>query len=70
MSLAVFGLFTLGALVAACWKDGRATCAAVLAVMLGMTIAGSDGALAGVSQSLVDGVRTGLDSIAASFFGA
>lgn len=69
MSLTIFGLFMLAGVVAACWKNGRATFAAVLAVMLGLTIAGSGGALAGVSTSLVDGVRTALDSTGASLFG-
>ena len=70
MSVTVFGLFLLVALVAGCWKNGRSLFTAVVAVMLGMTIAGSDGALAGVSQSLVDGVRTALDSAGTSLFGA
>ena len=70
MSLAVFGLLLLGALVAACWKDARATFVAVVAAMLGLTVAGSDGALGGVSQSLVDGVRAGLDGLGSSLFGA
>ncbi|PPK98033.1 hypothetical protein CLV92_102186 [Kineococcus xinjiangensis] len=70
MSLAIFGLFLLGALVAVCWKDTRATFVAVVAVMLGLTVAGSDGALAGVSQSLVSGVRAALDGLGGSLFGA
>lgn len=70
MSLAIFGLFLLGALVAACWKNGRATFVALVAVMLGMSIAGSHGALSGVAQSLIAGVRTALDAFGRSLFGA
>ena len=69
MSLTVFGLLLVGALTGLCWKNGRAICTALVAVMLGVTIAGSSGALTGPSRSLVDGVRSGLDTMAASLFG-
>ena len=69
MSLGIFGLLLVVALIAACWKDGRASFAAVIAVMLGLIIAGSGGALSGVSTSMVDAVRSGLDSVSGALFG-
>jgi hypothetical protein len=69
MSLAVFGTLLLGALVALCWKSGRAVTVAVVAGMLGLTLAGSNGALAEPSRQLVSSVRTTVDSMSASMFG-
>ncbi len=50
VSLAVFGTLLLGVLVGLCWKCGRAIAVAVVAGMLGLTLAGSDGALATPSR--------------------
>jgi hypothetical protein len=69
MSLGVFGLILFVALVASCWKNSRAAFTAVVAVMLGLIIAGSGGALSGVSTSMVDAVRSGLDSVSGALFG-
>lgn len=69
MSLAVFGTFLLGALFALCWKSGRAVTVAVVAGMLGLTLAGSNGALAEPSRQLVSSVRSTVDSMSASMFG-
>jgi hypothetical protein len=69
MSLAVFGTLLLGMLVGLCWKCGRAIAVAVVAGMLGLTLAGSDGALAVPSRQFVASVRTSLDSVSASMFG-
>ena len=70
VSLTILGLFLLGALVAGCWKNKQATFVALVAVMLGMIIAGSSGALSGVAQSLIEGLRTALDAFGRSLFGA
>jgi hypothetical protein len=69
MSLAVFGMVLLGALVALCWSCGRSIATAVVAMMLGLTIAGSSGALAVSAHSVVDSVRTGVTALGASLFG-
>lgn len=69
MSLAVFGTFLLFALIALCWKCGRAVCVALVAGMLGLTLAGSNGALAEPSRQLVGSVRATVDSLSASMFG-
>jgi glycerol uptake facilitator-like aquaporin len=69
VSLAVFGTFLLFALIALCWKSGRAVTVAVVAGMLGLTLAGSNGALAEPSRQLVSSVRTTVDSMSASMFG-
>ncbi|GIG58774.1 hypothetical protein Lfu02_31460 [Longispora fulva] len=69
MSLAIFGVLLLGGLVGLCWKNSRSTGAAVIAVMLGLTIAGSGGALSEPSKALVGAVRQSLNSIGDSLFG-
>ncbi|MQA96013.1 MAG: hypothetical protein GEV11_15665 [Streptosporangiales bacterium] len=69
MSLAVFGLFLILAAAAAGYKNGRAVAAAVVGVMLGLTIAGSGGALEQPTEDLVAGIRTGIDSLGSSLFG-
>jgi hypothetical protein len=69
MSLAVFGMVLLGALIALCWGSGRSITTAVVALMLGLTIAGSSGAVAGSARDLVGGVRTGITALGASLFG-
>ncbi|PRX99658.1 hypothetical protein [Allonocardiopsis opalescens] len=69
MSLAIFGLILLGAMAALAYKNTRALATALVGVMLGLTIAGSGGALAEPSHALVDQVRAGLDSAGATLFG-
>jgi hypothetical protein len=69
MSLAVFGMVLLGALVALCWSCGRSIATAGVALMLGLTIAGSSGALAATSHAVVASVRTGVTALGASLFG-
>ncbi|WP_038843395.1 hypothetical protein [Salinispora arenicola] len=70
MSLGIFGLLLLGALVALCWKaKGRVIATAIAAVLLGVVIAGSSGPAAEVSQSVVAGLRSGLDSVGSAVFG-
>lgn len=69
MSLAVFGTFLLLALIALCWKSGRSVTVALVAGMLGLTLAGSNGALAEPSRQLVSSVRATVDSMSASMFG-
>lgn len=69
MSLAIFGLVLLAGTVGLCWKNGRAITTAVLAVMLGMVMAGSNGALKEPTESLISGIRSGLTSVGTSMFG-
>lgn len=69
MSLGIFGLVLLAAVVGLCWKNGRAITVAVIAVMLGMVMAGSNGALKDPTEGLVDGIRSGLSSTGESMFG-
>lgn len=65
----MFGLMLTAAVVGLAWKNGRATACAVVAVMLGVTIAGSNGALSGPSRELLGAVRTSLGSVGSSLFG-
>jgi hypothetical protein len=69
MSLGAFGLFLTGLLVVACRARGtriRTVFTAVVALLLGMLIAGSNGVLVEPSHRLVDGVRGGVGSVARS----
>jgi hypothetical protein len=63
VTLALFGTVLLLVLIAFCWGHSRTIAAAVVALLLGMTIAGSAGAGASLSHGLVDGIRTGLSHI-------
>jgi hypothetical protein len=60
MSLALFGTILLLVLIAFCWGHSRTIAAAVVAVLLGMTIATASSPLAGMSRGLVGGVSSGL----------
>jgi hypothetical protein len=68
MSLALFGLLLLAMAVALAWKAPRAAFAALVGVLLGVVLAGSDGALASVAHQLVDGIRSTVDGIGADIF--
>ncbi|MDQ1675713.1 MAG: hypothetical protein QOC93_857 [Actinomycetota bacterium] len=59
MSLALFGTILLLILIGFCWGHSRTIAAAVVAVLLGMTIATST-PMAGVSRQLVGGIGNGL----------
>ena len=65
----MFGTLLLLALIGLCWKSGRSVTVAVVAGMLGLTLAGSNGALAEPSRQLVSSVRATVDSMSASMFG-
>jgi len=69
MGLAIFGLALLVALIALCWKKMAVAFVAVLAVMLGMTIANSGGFLAEPSQGFTNGALDAVDWLASSLFG-
>ncbi|WP_026185889.1 hypothetical protein [Salinispora pacifica] len=70
MSLGIFGLLLVGALFALCWRaSGRLIATAVAAVLLGVVLAGSNGPAADVSQSVVAGLRSGLDQVGSAVFG-
>lgn len=62
MALGAFGFLLLCAAVGLGWKNTRAACAAILGALLGLVIAGSDGSLASVSDALVDGIRSNLNT--------
>jgi hypothetical protein len=64
MSLGIFGLLLVGLVVALCWKGkARVITTAIVSVLLGLVIAGSDGPLAQVATSAVSGLRDGLDGM-------
>jgi hypothetical protein len=63
MSLALFGTILLLVLIAFCWGHSRTIAAAVVAVLLGVTIASSSSPLADMSDGLIDGLRGGLTSM-------
>jgi hypothetical protein len=65
MSLALFGLVLLVACVALGWKHHRTTAGVVAGVLLGVVIAGSDGALADTAHALVGGIRSNLNALGA-----
>jgi hypothetical protein len=69
MSLAVFGFLLAGALVALCWKSGRAVGVALCAGLLGLTLAGSNGALGEPARQLAASVRATVAAVSASMFG-
>jgi hypothetical protein len=69
MGLAIFGLVLLGALGVMCWKKWSAVFVAVLAVMLGITIASSGGMLHQPSQDFTNWVRAGIGTLGDKVFG-
>jgi len=68
MELAIFGLVLLSALVLMCWKNFVAGLVAVVALMLGITIAASNGPLERPSQSFTDGTRNVIGDIGDTLF--
>ena len=64
MSLALFGTILLLILIGFCWGHSRTIAAAVVAVLLGMTIASASPATAGMAQDLVSGISSGLAYLA------
>jgi hypothetical protein len=72
MSLGIFGLILLALIGVMCIDPrtrGRIVFTALVGLMLGLVIAGSDGVLVNPSHALVDGVRAGLSAIGASIGG-
>ncbi|BCJ37580.1 hypothetical protein Athai_50830 [Actinocatenispora thailandica] len=65
MSLAIFGLLLLVTAVLLGWKKTRSAAAVIVGVLLGVVIAGSNGAMAHAAHGTVDAIRSGLDSIGA-----
>jgi hypothetical protein len=66
MSLGVFGVFLAGILVVLCVDRNtrlRTVVTALVGLMLGLVIAGSNGVLVEPSRDLVDGVRAGLTAV-------
>ncbi|GIF78134.1 MULTISPECIES: hypothetical protein [Asanoa] len=72
MSLGIFSLILI-VLLATLFVDrrtrGRIAFAAVLAFMLGLVVAGSDGILAGPAHAIIDGVRSGMATVGAALGG-
>jgi hypothetical protein len=66
MSLALFGTILLLILIAFCWGHSRTIAAAVVAVLLGMTIASASPATADMAQNVVTGLSSGLAYLAGS----
>lgn len=72
MSLGIFGLILAGLLIVMGIDPktrGRIVFTALVGLMLGLVIAGSDGVLVRPSHALVDGVREGLSSVGRSIGG-
>lgn len=70
MSMGILGLVLLGATVGLCWAKGRgrAVSSAVLALLLGLVIAGTDGPLADATDATLEQLRSGLDGLANALF--
>jgi p-aminobenzoyl-glutamate transporter AbgT len=68
MELAIFGLVLLSALVLMCWKNFVAGLVAVVALMLGITIANSGGLLEQPSQDFTNGTRTTIGKLGDALF--
>jgi hypothetical protein len=66
MTLALFGTILLLVLIAFCWGHSRTIAAAVIAVLLGMTIASASPATADMAQNVVTGLSSGLAYLAGS----
>lgn len=66
MSLAIFGLLLLFAVIGLSWKNSRVLAAALCALLLGVVIAGSGGPLAHTAHQAVAALRSALSSIAGS----
>ena len=60
MSLALFGTILLLILIAFCWGHSRTIAAAVVAVLLGLTIASASPAMAAMARNLSTGLGSGL----------
>lgn len=70
MSLGILGLILVAAVVGLCWRgSARLIATAVLAVMLGVVIAGGDGPIADMAGAMVSALRSGIDSMAAGLIG-
>jgi hypothetical protein len=63
MSVGLFATILLILLLILAWGQSRVILAAVVALMLGITLASSGGALADTSRTAVEGVRMGLSSL-------
>jgi hypothetical protein len=66
MTLALFGTILALVLIAFCWGHSRTIAAAVVAVLLGMTIASASPATADMAQNVVTGLSSGLAYLAGS----
>ena len=64
MSLALFGTILLLVLIGLCWGHSRTIAAAVVAVLLGMTIASSSPATAAMARGVANGLASGLAYLA------
>lgn len=69
MTLAIFGLLLAGGLVGLCWKNLGKVLIALVAVMLGIVMAGTDGWVSDASRGMLKGVKSGVETIAKSGFG-
>jgi len=71
VSLGIFGLILLGATVGLCWAKGRArtVTTAILALLLGLVIAGTNGPLGDATTAALEQLRAGLDGLADATFG-
>jgi hypothetical protein len=69
MSLALFGLILVIILWALARKNSGAAAGALVGLMLGMVLAGSDGPLSSAAKGFVSGARTALDTLGTSLFG-
>ena len=69
MTVAMFGTVLLILLIIMCWRSRGAIFPVLVALILGVTIAGQPGPLANTSVTVVNGLRSGLTTLSASLFG-
>jgi hypothetical protein len=69
MGIGMFGTVLLILLLILCFRSRGAIFPALVALLLGITIAGSPGPLANTSVSAVNALRSGIVALSQSLFG-
>jgi hypothetical protein len=68
MDVAMFGTVLLILLIIMCWRTRGTIFPALIALMLGVTLASGSGPVASSAESIVAGVRTGIGSLSQTLF--
>jgi hypothetical protein len=66
----MFGTVLLVLLVIICWRSRSAIFPVLIALILGVSVAGEPGPLHNTSTTVVDSLRTGLTTLSTSLFGS